>query len=117
MSEERMLQDYLNDILESIADINEFTKGMTFENFVRDRKTVKAVVRSLEIIGEAANKIPQNIWEKYPETPWQEIIGMRNKLIHEYFGTDLNIVWQTIEEDIVPLEKTVKKIFNDLYFD
>jgi len=117
MSEERILQDYLNDILESIADINEFTKGMTFENFVRDRKTVKAVVRSLEIIGEAVNKIPENIWEKYPETPWQEIIGMRNKLTHEYFGIDLNIVWQTIEEDLVPLEKTVKKIFNDLYGD
>jgi len=105
MSEERLLQDYLNDILESITDIKEFTKGITFENFVRDRKTFKAVVRSIEIIGEAANKIPQNIWEKYPEAPWQEIIGMRNKLIHEYFGIDLNIVWQTIEEDLVPLEK------------
>jgi uncharacterized protein with HEPN domain len=117
MSEQRLLQDYLNDITESITDIKEFTKGITFEDFLKDRKTIKAVVRSLEIIGEAANKIPQNIRKKYPETPWQEIIGMRNKLMHEYFGTDLNIVWQTIEEDLVPLEKTVIKIFNDLYGD
>jgi uncharacterized protein with HEPN domain len=117
MSEQRLLQDYINDIIESITDIKEFTKGITFEDFLKDRKTIKAVVRSLEIIGEAANKIPENIWKKYPETPWQEIIGMRNKLIHEYFGTDLNIVWQTIEEDLVPLGKTVNKIFNDLYGD
>jgi uncharacterized protein with HEPN domain len=117
MSEQRLLQDYLNDITESITDIKEFTKGITFEDFLKDRKTIKAVVRSLEIIGEAANKIPQNIRKKYLETPWQEIIGMRNKLMHEYFGTDLNIVWQTIEEDLVPLEKTVIKIFNDLYGD
>jgi uncharacterized protein with HEPN domain len=62
MSEHRLLQDYLNDIIESITDIKEFTKGIKFENFLKDRKTIKAVVRSLEIIGEATNKIPQNIW-------------------------------------------------------
>jgi len=115
MSEDRLLQDYLNDILESIVDIKDFTRGLTFENFSQDRKTVKAVVRSLEIIGEAANKIPKHILESYPETPWSEIIGMRNRLIHEYFGVDLDIVWQTIEEDLTPLEATIKKIFSDLY--
>lgn len=115
MSEERLLQDYLNDILESIADIKEFTKEMTFEDFSKDKKTIKAVVRSLEIIGEAVNKIPQNIQEMYPETPWKEIISMRNKLIHEYFGVDLDIVWQTKEEDLIPLEKAVKQILSDLY--
>lgn len=115
MSEERQLQDYLNDIMESISDIKEFTKGMPYEDFTKDRKTIKAVVRSLEIIGEAANKIPQHIMEIYSEIPWQEIVGMRNKIVHEYFGIDLDIVWQSIEEDLVPLEKTVRKMSHELY--
>lgn len=92
MSEERVLLDYLNDILESIADIREFTAGMNRESFCNDKKTIKAVVRSLEVIGEAVNKFPQHIRAKYREIPWQETIAMRNRLIHEYFGVDLEIV-------------------------
>ena len=115
MSEERLLQDYLNDILESISDIREFVMGMSFDAFISDRKTVKAVIRSLEVIGEAVNKLPQEIRDRYPETPWQEMIGMRNRLIHEYFGVDLNIVWQTIEEDLGHLEVNVRKVYSDLY--
>jgi len=114
MYEERLLQDYLNDILESIEDIKEFTKEMSFEDFSKDRKTIKAVVRSLEVIGEVVNRIPQNIQEMYPETPWKEIISMRNKLIHEYFGVDIDIVWQTKDEDLIPLEKTVKQMISNL---
>ncbi|GBE02467.1 hypothetical protein BMS3Bbin06_00730 [bacterium BMS3Bbin06] len=68
MSEERLLQDYLNDILESISDIREFVMGMSFEAFINDRKTVKAVIRSLEVIGEAVNKLPQDIRDRYPST-------------------------------------------------
>ena len=114
MSEERILLDYLNDILESISDIKEFTAGMTQESFSKDKKTIKAVVRSLEVIGEAAGKIPQQIRDGYPEVSWQEIIGMRNRLIHEYFGIDLDIIWQTIEEDLKPLEVVVQSIVDDL---
>jgi len=114
MSEDRLLLDYLNDILESITDIREFTAGMTKENFYADRKTIKAVVRSLEVIGEAAGKIPQDVRNKYPEIPWEEIVGMRNRLIHEYFGVDLDIVWQTIEEDLESLDKTVKRIVSEI---
>lgn len=114
MSEDRLLLDYLNDILESIDDIKEFTAGMTREGFSVDKKTIKAVVRSLEIIGEAAGKIPQHIREKYLEIPWQEIMGMRNHLMHEYFGVDLDIVWQTIGEDLEPLEKAVKRMRAEL---
>ncbi len=113
MSEERILLDYLNDILESISDIREFTAGMTTESFSGDKKTIKAVVRSLEVIGEAAGKIPDQIRDRYPEIPWQEITGMRNRLIHEYFGIDLDIVWQTIEEDLEPLDKVVKRIVSE----
>lgn len=106
MSEKRLLQDYLNDILESITDIEDFSK---------DRKTIKAVVRSLEVIGEAGNKIPDNIQKHYSEIPWTEIVGMRNRLIHEYFGVDIDIVWETIKEDLSPLKAVVKKMFSDLY--
>ncbi len=114
MSKERILLDYLNDIIESIADIKEFTNGMTRESFSIDKKTIKAVVRSLEVIGEAANKLPDDVRDRYPEISWQEIIGMRNRLIHEYFGVDLDIVWQTIEEDLEPLENAVKKIIKEM---
>ena len=71
---------------------------------------MKAVVRSLEVIGEAANKIPEHIRNRYPDISWQEISGMRNRLIHEYFGVDHDIVWQTIEEDLTTLENAAKKI-------
>ncbi len=114
MSKERILLDYLNDIIESIADIKEFTAGMTRESFSIDKKTIKAVVRSLEVIGEAANKLPDDVRDGYPEISWQEIIGMRNRLIHEYFGVDLDIVWQTIEEDLKPLDNAVKKMVTEM---
>ncbi len=114
MSEGRILLDYLNDILESISDIKEFTAGMTQESFSKDKKTIKAVVRSLEVIGEAVGKIPQQIRNKYPEASWQEIIGMRNRLIHEYFGIDVDIIWQTLGEDLKPLEVVIQRMVNDL---
>lgn len=113
MSSERILLDYLNDILESISDIREFTAGMTREGFSRDKKTVNAVVRSLEVIGEAAGKIPLRIRDRRPDIPWEEIMGMRNRLIHEYFGVDLDIVWQTIEEDLEALKRAVKEIISE----
>lgn len=111
---ERLLQDYLNDIQESIIDIRDFTRGMTADQFSVDRKTIKAVVRCLEVIGEASNKISQDIRRKYPDVPWAEIIGMRNRLIHEYFGVDIDVLWQTIQEDLEPLYILIKKIFAEL---
>ena len=113
MSEERVLLDYLNDIIESISDIRVFITGMTRESFAGDKKTINAVVRSLEVIGEAAGKLPKYIRDTHPEISWEEIVGMRNRLIHEYFGVDLDIVWQTIEEDLEPLDKAVKKIITE----
>ncbi len=107
---DRQVLDYLNDILESISDIKEFVAGIDYENFLRDKKTSKAVIRSLEIIGEAAKQIPEPLRSSHKEIPWQEIMGMRNKLAHEYFGVDLDIVWQSIHEDIDPLEAVVKEV-------
>ncbi|MBU2439860.1 DUF86 domain-containing protein [bacterium] len=77
--------DYIQDILDSIIDIENFIKGMNFEEFTKDRKTINAVVRSIEIIGEATKKIPKSLRDKYPDIPWKKMAGMRDKLIHEYF--------------------------------
>lgn len=96
--------DYIQDITESISDCVEFVKGMTFDDFVKDKKTVNAVIRSLEVIGEAARNIPEEIRLKWPEVPWKKMAGMRDKLIDEYFGVDLEIVWQVITEDMPPVK-------------
>jgi uncharacterized protein with HEPN domain len=92
MSDERTILDYLEDISNAILDIRSFVHDMSADAFMADRKTVNAVVRSLEVIGEATGKIPTDIRMRYPDVPWDEIIGMRNRLIHEYFGVDLDIV-------------------------
>lgn len=113
--EERSIRDYLNDILEMVENICNFTKNMSYEDLEGDKKTLYAVIRCLEVLGEAVKKIPKHIKEEYPEIPWQEIAGIRDKLIHEYFGVDIEIVWDTIDEDLSPLEVTVTKIINDLY--
>ena len=113
MSNERTILDYLEDISGAISDIRMFIQGMSAVDFMADKKTVNAVIRSLEIIGEATGKIPKDIVMRYPNVPWDEIIGMRNRLIHEYFGVDIDIVWQTIQDDLMPLETAIKAILND----
>lgn len=113
--EARELRDYLNDIIESIEDISSFTDGMSFKDLESDKKTLYAVIRCLEIIGEAVKKIPINIREKYSDIPWIEIGGMRDKLIHEYFGVDIETVWDTVNEDLFPLKTLISRMINDLY--
>lgn len=87
---------------------------MSADGFMADKKTVNAVVRSLEIIGEATGKIPEDVRERYPDVPWEEIIGMRNRLIHEYFGVDLAILWQTIQDDLAPLGTAINLMLKEL---
>ena len=114
MSDERTILDYLEDISNAILDIRSFVHDMSADAFKADKKTVNAVVRSLEVIGEATGKIPTDIRMRYPEVPWDEIIGMRNRLIHEYFGVDLDIVWQTIQDDLEALETAITTMLNEL---
>jgi uncharacterized protein with HEPN domain len=113
MSTKRETRDYLEDILQSIIDIQDFIDGMTLDQFSADRKTINAVVRSLEIIGEATKKIPPEIRSRQPSLPWAEMAAMRNKLIHEYFGVDLEIVWETVKNDLLPLEGAIRTLIND----
>ncbi|QDA31471.1 DUF86 domain-containing protein [Thermococcus indicus] len=105
---------FLNDILEAIFRIDEYTEGHEFEDFVRDRKTVDAVLRNLEIIGEAARYVPEEIKEEYGDIPWRRIIGLRNVVIHHYFGVDLNIVWRIIRFQLPELKESVEKIVEEL---
>jgi uncharacterized protein with HEPN domain len=87
---------YLTYISESIEKILEYTKEIDFENFIENSMVFDAVVRNFEIIGEAAKNIPESIKSKFPHIPWTDMVGMRNILIHGYFGVDYSIVWNTI---------------------
>ena len=93
MTAPRGTLDYLDDILDAVEKIEIFTRGMSYEEFSRDDKTVYAVTRALEVIGEAAKCIPRSVRENYPGNPWTEMAGMRDKLIHAYFGINRAIIW------------------------
>jgi uncharacterized protein with HEPN domain len=95
--------DFIQDILDSLRDAQAFIDGFTFERFIQDKRTVNAVIRSLEVIGEAAGKIPPEIQSQYPLIPWKRMTGMRNKLMHEYFGVDYSIIWTVVKEELPPL--------------
>jgi uncharacterized protein with HEPN domain len=100
----------IEDILEAIDDIGRFTEGMNYESFCSDTKTVKAVLYNVAVIGEAARLIPTEVQLKHPEIPWREMSDIRNVVIHEYFGVDLDILWDTISDDLFPLVPLLKGI-------
>ncbi|MGE5340370.1 MAG: DUF86 domain-containing protein [Candidatus Omnitrophota bacterium] len=106
--------DYVEDILNSINDIEEFTGDTNFDIFCYDKKSINATIRSLEVLGEAASKIPCEIRDNYPDIPWKKMVGMRNKLIHEYFGVDLEIVWAVCTEELPPIKPLLQKLQHDM---
>jgi uncharacterized protein with HEPN domain len=96
------------DMLESIIKIEEYVSDMTERQFLDDGRTSDAVVRNLEIIGEAASRLPDVYRSSASQVPWQQVVGLRNRIVHEYFGIDLQLVWVIVHQDLPRLGKTLR---------
>ncbi len=107
---DRSPQLLIDDIMNSAHKIRAYTAGMTFEQFESDEKTVDAVARNFEIIGEAANRLPAEFRSQYPGIDWERIRGFRNRIIHDYFGIDLSIVWTIVESYLPGLEAELSEL-------
>mgnify|MGYP001576215833 FL=1 len=105
---------FIQDIKECIEQIDEFVGNMTLEEFKADEKTSSAVVRKIEIIGEATKNVPKEIRQKYKELPWSDMARMRDKIIHSYFVVDYEVVWKTIKERLPEIKPKIDAILEDL---
>jgi|AntRauTorckE6833_2_1112554.scaffolds.fasta_scaffold17317_2 uncharacterized protein with HEPN domain len=103
---------YLNHIIESIELINQYSSNMSKHDFYIEQEKQDAIIRRLEIIGEASKKLPENFRNKYSDVPWREMAGMRDILAHQYFGIDLEIAWETIKNKIPEIEPKIRKIYD-----
>ena len=104
---------YLVDILTAIESIERFVAGLEAEGFKHDDKTSSAVIRKFEIIGEAAKNVPDEVQRQYPGVPWKEMAGMRDRLIHSYFGVDYDLVWSTIKNRLPQLKLLISKTVSE----
>jgi uncharacterized protein with HEPN domain len=100
----------LEDILERIERIQRFVAGLGREAFLDDQKTVDSVVRNLEVIGEAANRLPEDFRDQNPSVPWRRIVGLRHRIVHEYFDVDLALVWEVVQGELPALEAEIRRL-------
>ena len=114
MKHKRVYEDYLRDMLEAAEKAEQFLGRMDFECFLADEKTNFAVVRALEIIGEAAKNIPEHIRQTYPEIPWREMAGMRDRLAHEYFGVNLRRAHEVVRRNIPALKPHIRRALEEV---
>ncbi|MBL7774593.1 MAG: DUF86 domain-containing protein [Saprospiraceae bacterium] len=107
-------RELLLDIVESIDKIFRYTDGMSFKNFIEDERTIDAVVRNFEIIGEAANRLDESFQDQFPHVEWRRIIGLRHRIVHDYFGIDYHIIWQILETKLNDFRQQIEKIISQL---
>lgn len=104
---------FLEHIKESIGEIERHVSGISKEKFITDIKTQDAIIRRIEIIGEAVKNLPLDFRKRHPQIEWREIVGMRDKLIHEYFGVDINLVWEVVKKEIPRFKKSILKLLKE----
>jgi len=114
MKTERFDDDYLNDILNAIETIEDYTKDLTYDEFMQYNMCIQAVLLNIAIIGESAGKISKTIQQKYLEIPFRAIVSMRNRLIHGYYDVDIYRTWLVIQDDLPILKQQIKKIIDEL---
>lgn len=104
---------YLEDIIEAMEKIEEYSKGVSLEEFSGDPQLIDAVVRNFEVIGEAVKNVSDSLKKEYPDVPWREMAGMRDKLIHEYFGVKKEVLWKTVREDIPGTRLLIEEVLRE----
>ncbi|HNH09907.1 MAG TPA: DUF86 domain-containing protein [Leptospiraceae bacterium] len=113
--EERNVSLYLTDMEEAIQNILNYTEGISFEEFKKSRMIQDAVIRNFEVMGEAANRIPETVKNQYTEIPWADMYGLRNRIAHEYFGIDFGIIWKITKDFLPDNLKRIQRIKSSLF--
>jgi len=114
MFKNREVIDFLEDALNAMAKAELFIADMTYEEFIKDEKTIFAVIRAIEVIGEALKHVPSELRQKFSDIPWRDITGMRDILVHEYFGVDLETVWETVKTDIPSIKPLLVELLDNI---
>jgi uncharacterized protein with HEPN domain len=114
MSKFRRDYDFLLDIQDALQRILEYTTGMNWDTYLKDHKTQDAVIRNLEVIGEATKSLSDTLLSQHPGIPWRDMAGTRDRLMHHYFGVNQEIIWQIIEQDLPALKSQIEQVIHDL---
>jgi len=114
MRRKRIYSDYLRDIAHYAALAEELVAGLEYEQFAADEEKALAVLHALQIIGEAAARLPASVKQRYPDVPWADVVGMRNLIVHGYYVVDLEIVWKTVRQDLPPLQRAIAETSENL---